>query len=173
MDCQLQNLPAAGGELGRFDRLRLTVRRAVAHFERNLRRVLADPGIVLRKLGLSSRSASSAFTDRIRPDPLGLRAGERVRVKSLDEIRATLDDVGDYEGLGFMSVQKAFCGGEFTVHKRVEHFFDERTRRMLKIRNTVILSDVYCEPPVDGPDDYAGCQRTCFLFWKEAWLERA
>ena len=49
----------------------------------------------------------------------------------------------------------------------------ECTRRMLRIRNTVILDEVYCEPPADGSDDYAGCHRTCFLFWKEAWLERA
>jgi hypothetical protein len=91
----------------------------------------------------------------------------------MEQIRATLDPVGDCEGLGFMPIQAAFCGREFLVRKRVERFFDERTRRMLRIRNAVILDGVFCEPPAGGPDDYSGCHRTCFLFWKEAWLERA
>jgi hypothetical protein len=65
-----------------------------------------------------------------------------------------------------------FCGGIYTVRKRIDRYFDERTRRMLKLRNVVILDGVYCEPPSSGPHDYAGCTRSCFLFWKEAWLER-
>ena len=64
------------------------------------------------------------------------------------------------------------CGQEYVVGKRVRRFFDERTRRLLKLRNVVILDGVYCEPPRGDFHDYAGCDRTCFFFWKEAWLER-
>jgi len=175
MDCQLQNLPAAGARLTRGERLRIRLRRSFCWLARSTRRVVVEPRLLLEKAGLVAKGPRDSFRggpDPVVPPPLCLQEGERVRVKSLEQIRETLDAVGNTEGLGFMPVQAAFCGGEFTVHKRIERFFDERTRRMLRLRHTVILSGVYCEPPAGGADDYSGCHRTCFLFWKEAWLER-
>jgi hypothetical protein len=175
MDCQLQNLPEAGSEPTRGERLRARARRGLSDLGGRAGRALRDPRLLLEKAHLVARRERPGFRggpDPVIPSPLGLREGERVRVKAMEQIRATLDPVGDCQGLGFMPIQAGFCGREFTVAKRVERFFDERTRRMLRIRNTVILDGVYCEPPADGPDDYSGCHRTCFLFWKEAWLER-
>jgi len=172
MECQLQNLPAAGAGLSRGQRRRLRVSRLL----RRAGRVAADPRLLLEKARLVPRRPRESYRggpEPVVPAPLHLQEGERVRVRPLEQIRATLDEVGDCQGLGFMPVQAAFCGREFTVRKRVERFFDERTRRMLRIRHTVILDEVYCEPPAGGTDDYSGCHRTCFLFWKEAWLERA
>ena len=176
MDCQLQNLPEAGSEPSRSERLREGARRGISGVGARAGRVLRDPRLLLEKAHLVTRRERPGFRggpDPVIPPPLGLQEGERVRVKTMEQIRATLDPVGDCQGLGFMPIQAAFCGREFTVAKRVERFFDERTRRMLRIRHTVILGGVYCEPPAGGPDDYSGCHRTCFLFWKEAWLERA
>ena len=175
MDCQLENLPEAGGEPTRAERFRLRARRGLREVFRRIRRALSDPRLVLEKARLVARrerSGSGGSPDPVVPPPLRLQEGERVRVKALEQIRATLDPVGDCEGMGFMPLQAAFCGREFTVRRRVDRFFDERTRRMLRLRHTVILDGVYCEPPAGGSDDYAGCHRTCFLFWKEAWLER-
>ena len=175
MDCQLQDLPEAGRELGRADRLKMLAYFWSRYLVRNGRRVVADPAVLLEKLHLVRRREEVAPpTDEapILPPPLRLRNGERVRVKSVEMIRATLNGDGLCEGLGFMPIQAAFCGGEYSVRKRIDRFFDERTRRMLRTRNIVILDGVYCEPTLDGGDDYAGCHRTCFLFWKEAWLER-
>jgi hypothetical protein len=104
--------------------------------------------------------------------PLALQPGERVRVLEWSEILATLDEQSSCQGLGWMSVMRAFCGTEQTVLRRVERFFDERTRRMLRIRDVVLLEGVHCRPSPNDPEDYAGCARTCLLFWKEAWLER-
>jgi hypothetical protein len=85
----------------------------------------------------------------------------------------TLDAKYRFEGMGFMiDEMSAFCGGVYTVRKRVNRFFDERHQRLLKLRGVVILEDVFCEPRSDSPARYAGCARTCYLFWKEAWLER-
>jgi hypothetical protein len=172
MDCQLQNLPEAGAELSRRERFRLRVSQGL----RKARSVATDPRLLLEKAHMVPKRERPAFRGGPDPavlSPLRVQEGERVRVKTMEQIRATLDPVGDCEGLGFMPIQAAFCGREFIVRKRVERFFDERTRRMLRIRNTVILDGVYCEPAAGGPDDYSGCHRTCFLFWKEAWLERA
>lgn len=175
MDCQLHNLPAAGTDPTQGERARARARQAWAGLTRRTVRVLREPRLLLEKAHLVARRERPGFRggpDPVIPPPLGLREGERVRVKTMEQVRATLDPVGDCQGLGFMPIQAAFCGREFTVCKRVERFFDERTRRMLRIRHTVILDGVYCEPPAGGPDDYSGCHRTCFLFWKEAWLER-
>ena len=40
--------------------------------------------------------------------------------------------------------------GARVVRRRVTEFFDERTRRMLKLRNVVTLEAVHCVPPRDG-----------------------
>jgi hypothetical protein len=175
MDCQLESLPAAGNEPSPGEGLRWRAHHALLRLARRTRRAAAEPRLLLEKAHLVARQERPSLRggpNPVVPAPLRLAPGERVRVKPLEAILATLDEVGDCEGLGFMPVQAWFCGKEFAVRRRVERFFDERTRRMLRIRNTVILDGVYCEPPVGGDDDYSGCQRSCFLFWKEAWLER-
>lgn len=176
-NCQLKALPDAGTHLSLLDRVgdRVVER---AHFvERNTRQVLADPTVLLRKLRDRIEGARldptppSAAPGASFP-PLDLQPGDRVRIKSLEEIRDTLDENGKYRGLSFMSLMADYCGGTYTVRKRIDRFFDERTRRLLKLRGVVILDDVFCEPPRDSGREYAGCDRTCFFFWKEAWLER-
>jgi hypothetical protein len=104
---------------------------------------------------------------------LRLEPGELVRIKALGAIQATLDHRGRCNGLPFMSpVQDRFCGGSYRVKKRVDRFFDENRWRLLRLRDVVILEGVFCEPGPEIAEDWAGCRRTCFLFWKEAWLER-
>ncbi len=172
MECQLEQLPNAGSELSGLDRARAGARRVGHRAAELARKAAADPSRVLAKLGLIDRPPKPDRSTPEVPTPLGLRPGERVRVKTLEQIDRTLDATLSTHGLGFMPVQRAFAGGEFTVRTRVERFFDERTRRMLRLRDTVILDGVFCEPPAGGDEDYAGCNRMCFLFWKEAWLER-
>ena len=130
MDCQLENLPGAGHPPEATHRLRWRAVRAAGAVTRVFRRLIADPRLVPERLHLVRRRPRVPLGPGVVPAPLGLRAGERVRVRSLEEIRATLDEIGDCERLGFMPVQARFCGGEFTVRKRIDRFFDERTRRM-------------------------------------------
>ncbi|MFC1661147.1 hypothetical protein ACFL3S_06795 [Gemmatimonadota bacterium] len=163
-------MPEAGRRLSRAERLtRFLAQRAV--------KLASDPGVIWRKL--RRRQPDPCQLDMGPPvggEPvatLDLQPGEWVRVKSLEEIRATLDSEERYDRLGFFTgVQERFCGQTFQVKKRVDRFFDERRYRMLKVRDVVLLDSVLCEPPADATNDWAGCQRSCFLFWKEAWLER-
>ncbi|MFC1634596.1 hypothetical protein ACFL5Z_07110 [Planctomycetota bacterium] len=127
---------------------------------------------VRRVLGLARRKVHSGANDPTRCC-LGLEPGDRVRVKSEARIRATLDNHSRCEGLGYMAgTMDRYCGSTYTVLKRVDLFFDERTQQMLKLKNTVILDRVYCEPAPYTEEHFAGCKRMCFLFWEEAWLER-
>jgi hypothetical protein len=138
--------------------------------------VFANPALLFKKTKLvlaNLRKPLPGERSQSKPTVLNLSPGDRVRVKSLSEIQATLDERGRCGGLAFMfSEMSKHCGGTYAVHKTVEMFFDERTRRFIKLRNVVLLKEVFCEPAWDSGHDYAGCDRSCFLFWKEAWLER-
>ena len=99
---------------------------------------------------------------------LKLRVGDRVEVRSADEILATLDENGALEFLPFMPEMLKYCGRQFRVYKRVDKTCDtiirDGTRTM---KNTVLLEGLRC----DG-ESHGGCQAECMLFWKEGWLKR-
>src|SRR5256885_12413241 len=98
---------------------------------------------------------------------LNLRVGDRVRVRSLSEILATLDD-GRVDALPFMPEMVSFCGQEFTVLKRVDKINDTVDRTGLRrMDNAVILDGVLCNGAA-----HDGCQAQCQTIWKEAWLTK-
>jgi hypothetical protein len=107
------------------------------------------------------------------PPLLRLQAGERAKVKSLEEIRATLDANGKCQGLAYTPAMEKFCGGTYRVFKRVDLAFDERKWKLSKMRNVVILDGVLCDGQGGLDKTWTGCDRSCFVWWKEAWLERA
>ena len=98
-----------------------------------------------------------------------LQPGDLVRVRSLEAVRRTLDRRGICGGLRFMPVQHAYCGKTFRVLKQVNTFLDERDFRVKRLRGVVILEGAYCDGTPLEPEP---CDRMCFLFWKEAWLEK-
>jgi hypothetical protein len=61
-----------------------------------------------------------------------------------------------------------YCGTTHKVLKRVEKFLDERDYLIKKCNGMVILEGVYCQ----GTVDFGECDRTCFIFWREEWLEK-
>jgi len=98
---------------------------------------------------------------------LNLEPGELVEVKSEEEILVTLNQKGANKGLYWMPVMRKFCGRRFKVFKRLERILLESTGEYRKVKNTVLLEGVMC----DGQGFY-GCDRSCFHFWREAWLRR-
>jgi len=105
--------------------------------------------------------------DRSIPHALGLRRGDRVRIRSREEILSTLDERGTLGALPFMPEMLRFCGDSFVVsasaHKTCDTISNSGGRRM---ENAVHLADLRCDGSAHG-----GCQAACLLFWKEAWLE--
>lgn len=176
MSCQLQELHKSVESLSFYDRLKIWGEKR-KHYLTNPVDIGPRVKAIFRKEEQKTSGSASAEevpkTQRVSIAPLGLKPGERVRVKSLEGIQKTLDAKRRYGGLGYMDVEmNKHCGGVYTVRKQVNLFFDERHWKMMKLREVVILDNVYCElPNISGPD-WAGCDRTCFLFWKEAWLER-
>jgi hypothetical protein len=95
-----------------------------------------------------------------------LRPGELVEVKSEAEIMATLDTEGKLRGLSFQPAMRSFCGQRHLVLKRVERIFLEESGKTRRVKNTVLLEGVIC----DGFP--MGCDKSCFYYWREAWLRR-
>ena len=104
---------------------------------------------------------------------LELKAGDWVEVKSFLEIAETLGPEGTLDGLPFMPEMLAFCGRRFRVLRRAEKACFEMTPNSYAIQefhnnDVVLLDGLRCSGA-----DHDGCQRTCMLFWKEAWVRKA
>jgi len=102
-----------------------------------------------------------------RSESLNLQPGELVRVKSLSQIKQTLDSAGKHQNLLFAPTMRSFCGQVLKVQDRVENIVLEATPRQRKIKDTVLLEGATC----DGIC-HRLCPRQSFLFWRECWLER-
>jgi hypothetical protein len=101
-------------------------------------------------------------------ETLDLRPGELVRVKPLEAIIETLDSNNRNRGMTFDPEMKKYCGRQARVLRRVERIIDEKTGRMLHLRNPcIILQDVICTS-----DFHRLCPRGIYPYWREIWLER-
>jgi hypothetical protein len=106
--------------------------------------------------------------------PLGamdLQPGDFVRVKSYDEILATLDTNNKNRGMAFDAELVPYCGTVQRVRGRVEKFIDERTGYMKRMKTpAVILEGAYCRARYSNHRMF--CPRSIFSWWRESWLER-
>jgi hypothetical protein len=100
---------------------------------------------------------------------LGLRAGDWVVVRSQEEILATLDAQGRFDGLPFQPEMFAWCGRRARVAKSAHKTCDSTPHRTggRRMYDAVHLEGARCD---GGLHD--GCQADCVFFWKEAWLQR-
>jgi hypothetical protein len=166
--CQDGEMPTASRRVGTAHSLCL---RAIDDLQRN-----GPVSLVRRTAGFLKRRALRPLRrgpNTTSPPPqtditvLALKPGNWVEVKSQEEIRASLDSVGRNRGLGFMPSMYAYCGKRLRVYKRVETIVLEGTGETRRLRDTVLLEGAIC----DGEGFV--CDRSCFYFWKEAWLKRA
>lgn len=92
-------------------------------------------------------------------------SGDLVEVQTTTEIADTLDRDGTLDRLPFMLEMRQFCGRRFKVQQRFEDVCPEEPG-FHQIAGVVILDGVFC----DG-SAHEGCQRTCPILWKTAWLK--
>jgi hypothetical protein len=102
---------------------------------------------------------------------LNLQPGEWIRVKSYDEILATLDENNKNRGLYFDAEMVPYCGRSFRVLKRVKRILDEKTGKMMDFKNPcIILEGVVCQSRYSECRLF--CPRSIYSYWREIWLER-
>jgi hypothetical protein len=97
-----------------------------------------------------------------------LQPGDMVRVRSAEEIGATLNRWQKYKGCGFMDDMWQYCDTVQTVLKPVERFVDERDYQVKKVKGIVLLEENTCQ----GTPIFGRCDRNCYYFWREEWLEK-
>jgi len=101
--------------------------------------------------------------------PASPRAGDVVRVRSREEILATLDADGRLDGQPFMPEMLAFAGRELPISAVAHKTCDTINRPstgMRQLDHTVHLAGARCDGSAHG-----GCQAGCLLFWRQEWLE--
>ncbi len=109
-----------------------------------------------------------ATTDVVASGVLALKVGDVVQLRSAEEIRATLDENGELDGLPFMPEMLAFAGRRLTVHKVAHKSCDNITRTGLRRMNDAVhLTESRCDGSAHG-----GCENACSLYWKVQWLKR-
>jgi hypothetical protein len=94
---------------------------------------------------------------------------ERVyaRVRSLDEIRATLSADGKRDGLSFLPQMRHFAGARLPVVRRLERVYEFDA--WVPTRGPVyVLDGVTCAGR--NLDEDAPCDRACALLWHGDWL---
>ncbi len=102
---------------------------------------------------------------------LGLQPGDTVRVKSYEEILATLDTSLSNRGLKFDAELVPFCGKVFRVSTCVEQFVDEGSGKLRRMKTpAVILEGASCKALYSGQRMF--CPRSIHLWWREIWLEQ-
>ncbi len=102
---------------------------------------------------------------------LDLQAGELVRVRSRDEIMATLGPNMKNRGLHFDVEMAPFCATGERVLKRVERIVDEKTGLLVELPNPcLILDGVTCSGLLSSSRMF--CPRNIYPFWREVWLKR-
>ena len=127
--------------------------------------------IIWRGLPFPGRSGTIPVGQLTPRHDLNLAPGDLVRMKSYDQIRATLDTTSKNRGLSFDAEFVPYCGRIFRVRTRVERFVDEKTGIMRTlITPAIILDGVYCKSQFAGQRMF--CPRSIYLWCREIWLER-
>ena len=113
--------------------------------------------------GSSAQRAAKEFTPAV-----PYAKGDLVRVRSREEILATLDPFKELKGCAFLPEMYRYCGTQQRVLRSMQHFMDERDYKLKKVRGVILLENVIC----NGTPVFGECDRCCFLFWREEWLEK-
>jgi hypothetical protein len=100
--------------------------------------------------------------------PAKFNSGDRVLVKSRNEIQLTLNHWNELRGCSFLPEMWQYCGTTQTVLKPVNRFVDERDCRVKKLKDVYLLEEVNCQ----GFELYGKCDRNCFYFWRAEWLSK-
>jgi hypothetical protein len=96
-----------------------------------------------------------------------LNSGDVVQIRSINEIRATLDSNSRLKGCRFMPEMEQYCETVQRVFKPVERYLNECDFTVRKSKGLVLLENLFCQ----GVAEAGRCDRACFYFWRVEWLE--
>jgi hypothetical protein len=97
------------------------------------------------------------------------RRGRWVEVRSKAEILATLDERGRLGGMPLMPEMLQYCGRRF----RIAHMAHKTCDTITKGKGRWVESSVHLEGLRCDGQAHGGCQASCNIYWKRAWLKPA
>jgi hypothetical protein len=172
LSCQIPNLKVIGDRIASVEsqsmarRLKLFIRRrlsprqerAFKNFSNNLINhiTLVVGGDV--KPAISQTSVTNGQ----------LKSGDWVRVRSIEEIQASLNHWRQLKGCAFMPEMAQYCETTQRVLKPMQRFVDERDLIVKRTSGIILLEGVMCQ----GTANFGRCDRSCLFFWREEWLEK-
>lgn len=159
--CQIFSVPRVAAPVGPSHRV-------MQFFSNRLRRILKRRFNYLRRLFCAQAGAKQYSPAAGDGKTLPLQAGDIVRVRSKGEIEATLNRWNQLRGCAFLEEMWTYCGTTQKVYKRVERFLDERDYVVKRTKGLYLLEGIMC----NGTKDFGRCDRSCFFFWREEWLEK-
>lgn len=147
-------------------RFKLALKRGMSdRAKRTLKTALAGYTAWLSHLAGRSNAPSAPIAELVLSR---LQAGDLVLVRPRAEIEETLDIWHELKHCRFMDEMWPYCGTTQKVRKRVERFVDERDYQVKEARGIVLLEGVNCQ----GTELFGRCDRSCFFFWREEWLDK-
>ena len=170
--CQIPCLPQISEGKAEFEPQPLSLR---------IKRLLAKPwNDSVKKLLKRYQKYISKFKNRAKPaniaqanstlapDSTKLQPGDWVRVRSREEIQATLNSWKELKGCAFLDEMWQYCDTRQQVLQSMQRFLDERDYQVKKCKGVVLLNGVICH----GTPVFGRCDRCCHLFWRDEWLEQ-
>ncbi len=105
----------------------------------------------------------------MRQQTVRLRRGDLVEVKMADEIVQTLDAEGACDNIPFMPEMVELSGQKFRVSRRANTvcIYGPDSPLGFNTDDVVTLEGVRCSGAA-----HSGCQKSCMIFWREAWLRK-
>jgi hypothetical protein len=146
--CQLQYIDEIGKRRSWLDEKLYRVFRRVKRFRRRMISCI-----------MNKKHDSSTI---VQLDQKSKHNSEFVRIRSKAEIKRSLNRSRRTGGCLFQNDMYDYCGKEYAVFKKVDHFYDEYKKKMCKCKNVYLLEGNYCNL----------CDRHCFNFWHGDWLEK-
>jgi hypothetical protein len=147
--------------------------------EKRLKRALARPWNnylkkFMKRLSAFTTGSSTKSKNKVQSTAetnipvMHFQVGDMVRVRSMEDIQATLGSFNELKGCAFLDGMEQYCGTQQRIFKVMERFLDERDYKVKKTRGIMLLEEVYCQ----GTPVFGRCDRSCLLFWREEWLEK-
>ncbi len=147
-------------------RVRLVLRRTFSpSAKRKIKGYLNTVAVAVSRAMGKREIQSASVTDVA---PIAFNRGDKVLVRSKDQIQATLNYWNELKGCSFLPEMWPYCGTIQRVLKPVKRFVDERDCRVKKVNGVYLLEGIMCQ----GFELYGECDRSCFYFWRQEWLEK-
>jgi hypothetical protein len=124
-----------------------------------------DDGIVK-----NATQDTAPYTQNTIEGDIDIRPGDLVRVKPRDVIEAMYHTTKKNSFLRLLPEMLDYSGKTFRVLKEINNYYDQKYKRFLKLRNTVILDGNICR----GKKRWhiTSCDLSCYIFWRKEWLEK-